>query len=137
MRSLLCCTYLLVTSAPLAAAEPKAADALRVYFVGNSVTDTIRYDTLEKLAASQGRRLVWGRHMIPGAPLAWISEHPNDGFTKEPFGRYPQALPNYEWDALSLQPFDRQLEGEEGDVSLAKRYIDLARKKSRDLTVFI
>lgn len=138
MRTTLLSGWMLaVSTAMVSADEPDRASPLRVYFVGNSVTDTIRYDALEKLAASQGRRLTWGRHMIPGAPLGWIWEHPGDGFTKEPFGYYPQALSNHEWDVLSLQPFDRLLEGEDGDVALAKRYIDLARKKSPDLTVLI
>ena len=33
---------------------------LRTYFVGNSVTDTIRYGSLAKLAKSQGHTLTWG-----------------------------------------------------------------------------
>ncbi len=42
---------------------------LRVYFVGNSVTDTINYRALAELAKSRDHKHVWGRHMIPGAPL--------------------------------------------------------------------
>jgi hypothetical protein len=45
---------------------------LRAYFVGNSVTDTIRYGSLAKLAQSRGHALTWGRDMIPGAPLQWL-----------------------------------------------------------------
>src|SRR3954452_9157734 len=52
----------------------------RAYFVGNSVTDTIRYGSLAKLAESRGRTLTWGRDMIPGAPLSWFWEHTRDGF---------------------------------------------------------
>ena len=68
------------------------AKSLRVYFVGNSVTDTINYGALAELAKSRGYQQIWGRHMIPGAPLQWIWEHPKDGFQEPPFGHYPTAL---------------------------------------------
>jgi hypothetical protein len=56
---------------------------LRTYFVGNSVTDTIRYGSLAKLAGSRGHTLTWGRDMIPGAPLSWLWQHPDDGFRED------------------------------------------------------
>jgi len=58
---------------------------LRTYFVGNSVSDTIRYGSLAKLAQSQKHTLTWGRDMISGASLSWLWEHPKDGFHEEPF----------------------------------------------------
>jgi hypothetical protein len=75
---------------------------LRVYFVGNSVTDTIKYGALAELAKSRGYTQVWGRHMIPGAPLQWIWQHPKDGFQEQPFGHYPTALANFQWDVLKI-----------------------------------
>lgn len=54
-----------------------AAETLRIFFIGNSVTDTVRYDVLAKLAVTRGARLDWGRAMIPGGPLEWIYTHPN------------------------------------------------------------
>ena len=105
------------------------AKSLRVYFVGNSVTDTINYPALAELAKSRGHKQVWGRHMIPGAPLQWIWEHPQDGFQEQPFGHYPEALANYQWDVLSLQPFDRHHEGKDGDLVMAKNFIDLVLPK--------
>jgi hypothetical protein len=64
--------------AVLVANQAPAQDAkpLRVYFVGNSVTDTINYRALADLAKSRGHKHVWGRPMIPGAPLQWIWQHP-------------------------------------------------------------
>jgi hypothetical protein len=109
----------------------------RVYFVGNSVTDTIDYRALAELAKSRGHNHVWGRHMIPGAPLQWIWQHPKDGFQEPPFGHYPTALANYPWDALSLQPFDRHLDGKDGDLVMAKNFIDLALPKSPALQVYV
>ena len=114
------------------AAEEKP---LRVYFVGNSVTDTINYQGLVELAKSRGCTHVWGRHMIPGAPLQWIWEHPKDGFQEPPFGHYPNALANFQWDVLSLQPFDRHLDDKDGDLAMAKNFINLALPRSPDLQV--
>ena len=110
---------------------------LRTYFVGNSVTDTIRYGSLAKLAKSRGHTLTWGRDMIPGAPLSWLWEHPKDGFQEEPFGLYPRALSEYPWDVLSLQPFDRHLDGKDGDLAMAGNFIDLALRRSPDVQVYV
>jgi hypothetical protein len=110
---------------------------LRVYHIGNSVTDTINYGALKEMAKAKGRTYVFGRHMIPGAPLQWIYEHPKDGFQEEPYGYYPNALPHFAWDALTLQPFDRHIDGKDGDLEMAKRYIDLAVKKSPNLRVYL
>ena len=126
-----------LVSSSLAAQEPEAQKTLRVYFVGNSVTDTINYRGLEALAKSRGHKHVWGRHMIPGAPLQWIWQHPKDGFQEQPFGHYPTALGDHQWDVLSLQPFDRHLEGQDGDVTMAKNFIDLALPKSPDMQVYV
>ena len=111
--------------------------SLRVYHIGNSVTDTINYNALKQLAATRGRTYTFGRHMIPGAPLQWIYEHPDSGFKEEPYGYYPRALSGYEWDALTLQPFDRHLDNKDGDLAIAKRYIELATGKSPNLRVYI
>jgi hypothetical protein len=110
---------------------------VRTYFVGNSVTDTIRYGSLAKLAKSRGHNLTWGRDMIPGAPLSWLWEHSKDGFQEEPFGLYPRALSEYPWDVLSLQPFDRHLDGKDGDLAMAGNFIDLALSRSPDVQVYI
>ncbi len=99
----------------------------RAYFVGNSVTDTIRYGSLANLAQSRGHTLTWGRDMIPGAPLSWLWEHPKEGFQEEPFGHYPRALSKYPWDVLRVQPFDRHLAGKEGDLAMAGNFIDIAQ----------
>jgi hypothetical protein len=101
-----------------------AADALavnkRIYHIGNSVTDTINYAGLGGIATGMGDSYTFGRHMIPGAPLAWIYSRGLDsnndgiandpsGFQEAPFGYYNTALANFQWEAVTLQPFDRQL----------------------------
>lgn len=99
-----------------------AAKSESIYFIGNSVTDTVRYEGLQALAAARGHSQPWGRQMIPGAPLQWLWDHPSDGFTQAPYGYPSNALPNYVWDNLSLQPFDRPLTS---DLDYSQRYISL------------
>ena len=130
-------SLLVLSIAAPAVAADQAPKTLRVYFIGNSVTDTIKYGPLAELAKSRGYKQVWGRHMIPGAPLQWIWQHPKDGFQEPPFGHYPTALANFQWDVLSLQPFDRHLAGKDGDIVMAKNFIDLALPKSPDLHVYV
>jgi hypothetical protein len=132
----------LLLVSPLAAARaPEEAGAkkqtLRVYHVGNSVTDTIRPGALAEMARSRGHRHVWGRHMIPGAPLSWIYEHLDSGFKEEPFGYYPKALSRYPWDVLTLQPFDRLLTPPDGDLAMAKKFLDLALPQSPNLHLYV
>lgn len=59
-------------------------------------------------------KLMWGRQMIPGCPLFGLwraaERRPEDcGFTEKPFGGSIQALRDFQWDAVTLQPFDRLL----------------------------
>lgn len=76
-----------------------------VYHIGNSWTDQAY--GMHDIAADKGYETTFGRHMIPGAPLQWIYEHPNDGF-REPCG-YTTCLPQKHWDVVALQPWDRSL----------------------------
>ena len=113
MKNWVCIVLLLVFVSDASADE--RSETLRVYFIGNSVTDTIRYESFAKLAESRDQSIVWGRHMIPGAPLEWIHSHADSGFMQEPFGHYPEALGDFVWDAVSVQPFDRQLHSNDAD----------------------
>src|SRR4028119_2521289 len=79
------------------AQQPKRE--LRVYFVGNSVTDTVNYNALGELAKSRGHKQIHGRHMIPGSPLflLWEASAKKNGFTESPFGYAQEALANHQW----------------------------------------
>ena len=130
--------YVLLLLGLFATALPSQAQTEnRIYTIGNSVTDGVNFQGFKALAESRGYIHTWGRQMIPGAPLSWLWQHPNDGFTEQPFGYPTNAFPNYTWDVISLQPFDRPLEGEEGDLQISKNYIDLARGKSPDVQIYI
>jgi hypothetical protein len=113
--------------------------SLRVYHIGNSLTNGIGYGSLDGMAAADGREYMFGRHVIPGAPLSWIWDHPDGGNRTAPFGRSRDALAQNQWDVLTLQPFDRQLYASDGsgDVQVAKKFIDLAMRRSPKLQTYI
>lgn len=138
---------LLLSLAPaccLLPATTRAEDTLRVYFIGNSVTDTVRYPALAELAQSRGVKMEWGRTMIPGAPLEWIYTHPGEGFGEAPYGTWEKALNDFAWDAVSLQPFDRRFSskneqtGEDyGDLPLICKFAEMASKKNPEVQIYI
>jgi len=106
----------------------------RVYFIGNSVTATIRQEQLAQLAASRGHQMTWGRHIIYGAPLQYIWDNPTNGFWQEPFGTPTNALSYYQWDALSIQPFDRLLPS---DTNYASLFINAGMPHNSNMQVYI
>lgn len=138
-------TIWLAFAANLAISQDRTTEPLRVYFIGNSVTDTIQYSAFAELAESQNQPIVWGRHMIPGAPLEWIHSHPDSGFMQEPFGHYPKALGEFAWDAVSLQPFDRHLRsgkdsddrGDHGDVAMIRDFAKRAVQRNPEVQLYI
>jgi hypothetical protein len=143
LRTLILLGAVVFPLAPVAPATEPAANPLRIYFIGNSVTDTIRYGEWAKLAGARGVKVEWGRTMIPGAPLEWIYTHPNDGFREKPFGTWTNALSEFAWDAVSLQPFDRGLHGRNpdgrdlGDVALIKEFATLAARKNPGVRILV
>jgi len=116
-----------------------AQQAQRMYFVGNSLTDNIKYDGLNALVQSRGNTITIGSQRIPGAPLSWLWDHITGGFTHEPYGLPQNAFAVYTWDILSLQPFDRAIEdaGGQGDRATVAKYYNLIKTKSPDTKVFI
>jgi len=108
-----------------------------IYFIGNSVTDAINYDGLKSIALSEGNTDLIARHMIPGTSLSWLWDHPQDGFFEAPYGNYSNALGNYTWDYISLQPFDRNIDGSEGDRVMCSNFINAAKNKSPNGTIIV
>jgi hypothetical protein len=132
---------LLICNPAIAADTPAANKPLRIFYIGNSVTDQLDYTAFAAMAATRGHDILWARHMIPGAPLFYMWEH-EDGFETKPFGSSRNALANYPWDVITLEPFDREFhdgtaDKPEGDLDIAQRYIDLASKLSPDAQFYI
>jgi len=109
------------------------AKTVRVFFVGNSVTDGINYTALDQICESRGDTHTWGRCMTPGAPLGYLWNN-GCGFTEAPFGDFNSALTGYTWDFLSLQPYDWTIDE---DVDACKNYINLAKRRSPGLKALI
>src|SRR5438046_1750838 len=63
-RTLTALVALCVIGAPLTRAE-----TIRVYHIGNSLTDNINYGGLGKLATSKGDTYTYGKDVSPGVPL--------------------------------------------------------------------
>lgn len=105
--------------------------------IGNSLTDNVNYEGFSGLIQSRGNTITLGSQRIPGSPLSFLWENLSSGFTHEPYG-YPQnAFTVYSWDYLSLQPFDRSIEGAEGDKTMIGNYYNLIKSKSPDCKVSI
>jgi len=116
------------------ALTPATAVTMRIYHIGNSLTDQVKYNSFKGLAESRGHTHLWGRQMIPGAPLGWNWDHPYDGFREEPYGTYYPALTGYDWDALVLQPFQW---GARTEADYALRFANLALRKNPSTVTYI
>jgi hypothetical protein len=112
---------------------PLSAATFRPYLIGNSVTDQSNYGDLETMAGSRGFTHDWGRDSIPGASIATHLGNPDAGFTRSPYGHYPNALGNFVWDAVTLQPFKDYA----GELSAAGSMVDLVRQNSPDATIYV
>jgi hypothetical protein len=130
----------------LLVAAQASPQTTRLFLVGNSLTDSINYGDFERMAEQRGGNLIWGRHMIPGAPLSWNWEHgqphEHDGEPRDPEGfhdnqqatgdrrDFADALTSYRWDALSLQPFDRHVHS---DFKHVAAFVNLLKRHEANL----
>jgi len=112
-------------------------DSRRMYFIGNSVTDAINLDGLKSLVESRGKSYTQGSQRIPGAPLDFLWNNPDGGFNDSPFSYPNNAFTVYSWDILSLQPFDRSIEGIGGDRETIGKYYNLIKAKSPECKIYI
>ncbi len=121
--------------AGLAAAEP-AATSIRTYHIGNSLTFGA-VPGLPALFKSRGIAAECGWHVLWGSSLHQIWEKAGTPSAASPHGAFTNALSACSWDVLTLQPWGTLLDGDKGDVAMAKRFVELARRKSPDIQVFI
>ena len=111
------------------------AATARIYHIGNSLTDQVRYGYFQQAAQAKGNTHTYGRHMLPGAPCNFLWEQARDGgFSEEPFGLWPNALTNYEWDFVTLQPFSQ---GRQPELQAVNDFYNYALKKSPNMTLCI
>lgn len=136
MRSTLVALSLVCLSAAVYAqeTEPSGTDHKRVYLMGNSLTHNLRFGEFEATVKADGRGLTLGRHTCAGIYLDWFWENPNTGFTVGPYGYWGKAWRDYEWDAVSLQPYWRSYNR---SMKHAKLLVSELYKKSPDAQVYI
>ncbi|MGC8711269.1 MAG: sugar-binding protein [Leptodesmis sp.] len=110
-----------------------------IYMIGNSLTDQVRYSGFQALAESRGKSHIWGRSMVPGAPLEFFVNNPTTGFNQEPFGYYQNAFCNYQWDVVTLQSYDRHLYNEEliGDIQALDTLLAPLQAVSPNVQIYI
>ena len=126
----LCSAILLTLTFSVNAQQTK-----RIFMIGNSVTDGVNYDGFKNMALSQGNAHTGARHMILGSPLGLLWDSRNGGgYITEPFGPAGNAFVNYEWDVVTIQPFDS---GMESDKQILLNYANLIKDKSPDVQFYI
>jgi hypothetical protein len=109
------------------------AEPYKVYMIGNSLTDEVKYDDWIKLCASASSETLYARKMIPGAPISWHQEHPAQGFSTKSYGYPEKAFKEYPWDALTLQPFTSA----DREIPAAIHYANLMWQYQPDCKVYI
>ena len=110
-----------------------AAQKPRIYYIGNSLTDEVLYGSFAEMCEAAGHPIEWGRKMIPGAPIWWHKEHPEQGFSTK-FGYPDEAFKEYDWGVLTMQPFGG---GGEKEIEAALHYCRLIWERSPDCRIYI
>ena len=76
------------------------------YHVGNSLTWDSGPWRLPRVAQEAGIDLQTGYHIQCAKPLSWIVANPDlTCIDPTAFGRFATALPSYEWDFVTFQPW--------------------------------
>jgi hypothetical protein len=131
MKKSICISLILLAVQAIHSTAVHAAET-RIYYIGNSLTDELKYDYFVDLAKAGGEKIVWGRHMIPGCPIRgfWGA---TTGIPAGSFGFWQKALREYEWDFLTLQPFCPF----QGEYEHALLFAQEVIKKSPDVQICI
>ena len=80
------------------------AEGIRSYHIGNSLTWDARVAQFPTLSAQQEIEHITGRHLRCGRSLPFIVREPQEQCHEDlDFGLWPEALPNNQWDVVTLQ----------------------------------
>lgn len=129
---------LLLTIAP-ARQVLASGRTIRQYSVGNSLTGLVLLDHYQEMAATRGNTVNWGFHVQPGASLDFILNNPlnNNTITQPPYGNWVNALNNYDWDAVTLEPFSRGLYGTTGDRANVLTFLNDIKPRNPNAQVYL
>jgi len=122
----------------LCPASAESAQTIRQYSIGNSLTG-INFQNYAQAAASRGNTADWGLHLQPGATLDFILQNASNDQTisQPPFGPYGNALSNFTWDAVVVEPFGRALGGANGDLNNVHSFVNLIQPQSPNAQLYI
>lgn len=103
------------------------------YHIGNSLTIDAQPTLLPFLGEQAGLNLSSGAHVLCNSTMQDILESPRSTCLQPgQFGYFSQALPNNDWDAVTLQPFtgdgETTLQIDINSVNLFKQYAELKGK---------
>ena len=127
MRLNCCATALLAALGVTATAEP-----LTSYHIGNSLTNDMQPYGVAAMANEHGFNASAGQHIHNSASLATIWNNPAGASGARPFpdpAAYDVALPDYTWDAVTLQPHSSQGSTLGQDEEMILNFIDLTRTR--------
>jgi hypothetical protein len=102
------------------------------YHIGNSLTNDMRPRGVSAIAAQRGYSAMAERHIRGSTSLKYFWENPSDysaGHTDTP---YREALPNMEWDYVTLQPVGAFSHTLSTEADMVLRFIDLTRQNSQN-----
>jgi|GEM_PF-2421839 len=121
---------------------------MQVYHLGNSLIRGITLPRLAELAQLQGKEYIYGSQLGPGVSLQenW-EQTPGKKFNNiqsASFGMYDNALTNYDFDTLVLEPYNRNLydlqypnELQIGDVNSVQNFIDFTQANNPETNFYL
>jgi hypothetical protein len=113
-------------------AEPQA-QTIRSYHIGNSLTFGAA-PGMKAVLQSRGAKAECGWSVLWGQSLGANWDKAGQPSNTSPDGSFTNALTQKTWDVLTLQSWGAAFEGE---VVMARKFIELAMRKSPDIQVFI
>lgn len=84
-----------------------SAEALRTYYIGNSLTWDAKPETQAYILEENGYSVDFGYHIACGKGLTYIEDNPAYTCVEalEPYGNWDNALANFEWDIVTIQAY--------------------------------
>ena len=83
------------------------SETIRIYHIGNSLTWDSKLTSQTSILQHNGYEVEQGYHIACGRGLSYIEANPD--YTcitpKEPYGKWKDALAEYEWDAVTIQAY--------------------------------
>lgn len=130
--------YLVVACNPAGLLAVSAAFATGMsasYHIGNSLTNDMAPFSFGEFAAQRGLTHTAGYHIRSSSSLLDIMTNPDSLSVTppEPFGNFVNALPNFKWNAVTIQPHTGMNSTMATDVDAILSLINLARSNPENL----